>query len=82
MLRGLPASSLHNVSILHYADDTIIFGGYDIMEAAVLKWILFVNFHKSYDIICCFEIWSGLSINFHKSLMVHLGRSKICRTYH
>lgn len=63
---GLPASSLHKISILQYADGTILFDTYDIKEAAMLKFIL-----------CCFEVWLGLYVNFHKNSIVHLGRTEI-----
>ena len=44
------------VSILQYADDTVIFMENDLQKAANMKLIL-----------CLFEQLSGLKINFHKS---------------
>jgi hypothetical protein len=44
------------VSILHYADDTIIFLEHDLEKALNMKLVL-----------CIFEQLSGLKINFHKS---------------
>jgi hypothetical protein len=44
------------VSILQYADDTIIFMEHDIQKVLNMKLIL-----------CIFEHLSGLKINFHKS---------------
>ena len=44
------------VSILQYADDTILFMSHDFDKALNMKLIL-----------CIFEQLSGLKINFHKS---------------
>ena len=44
------------LSILQYADDTILFMNHDIEKGANMKMILFA-----------FEQLSGLKINFHKS---------------
>jgi hypothetical protein len=44
------------VSILQYADDTILFMEHDLQKALNMKLIL-----------CIFEKLSGLKINFHKS---------------
>ena len=44
------------LSILQYADDTIIFLDHDIEQAKNMKFLLSV-----------FEQMSGLKINFHKS---------------
>ena len=43
------------LSILQYADDTILFMDHDIEKATNMKMIL-----------CAFEQLSGLKINFHK----------------
>jgi len=51
------------ISILHYTDDTLLFGWQDMEEVMILLWIL-----------RCFEVWSGLRINFHKSALVLLGQ--------
>lgn len=48
---------------LQYADDTLLFGRSNIKQAVILKWIL-----------RCFEVWSGLKINFHKSSLGWLGK--------
>ena len=44
------------VSILQYADDTIIFMEHDLAKARNMKLVL-----------CLFEQLTGLKINFHKS---------------
>ena len=50
------------VSILQYADDTILFMEHDIEKAVNMKLIL-----------CLFEQLSGLKINFHKSEVFGFG---------
>ena len=57
------------ISILQYADDTILFLEHDIAKAVNMKLIL-----------CIFEQLSGLKINFHKSEIFTFGRQKIWRT--
>ena len=47
---------------LQYADDTLLFGRDTLGPALALKGILL-----------CFEKWSGLRINFHKSALIFLG---------
>ena len=53
------------VSILQYAEDTIIFMEHDIAKARNMKLV-----------ICLFEQMSGLKINFHKSELFCFGRAK------
>jgi hypothetical protein len=53
------------LSILQYADDTILFMGHDIEEAKNLKLLL-----------CVFEQLSDLKINFHKSELFCYGEAK------
>jgi hypothetical protein len=53
------------VSILQYADDTIIFMEHDLEKALNMKLI-----------ICIFVQLSGLKINFHKSEIFCFGRAK------
>ena len=53
------------LSILQYADDTIIFLENDLEQAKNLKLLL-----------CAFEELSGLKINFHKSELFCLGQAK------
>jgi hypothetical protein len=53
------------VSILQYADDTIIFLEHDLEKAVNMKLVL-----------CIFEQLSGLKINFHKSDMYCFGHAK------
>jgi hypothetical protein len=53
------------VSILQYADDTILFMEHDIDKAENMKLIL-----------CLFEQLSGLKINFHKSKLFCFGKAK------
>jgi hypothetical protein len=53
------------VSILQYADDTILFMEHDLQKAVNMKLIL-----------CIFEQLSGLKINFHKSEIFCFGKAK------
>ena len=53
------------LSILQYADDTILFMDHDIEKATNMKMIL-----------CAFEQLSGLKINFHKSEIFCFGQAK------
>jgi hypothetical protein len=53
------------VSILQYADDTIIFLDHDLEKALNMKIIQ-----------CIFEQLSGLKINFHKSEIFYFGNAK------
>jgi hypothetical protein len=53
------------VSILQYADDTILFMEHDLDKAVNMKLIL-----------CIFEQLSGLKINFHKSEIYCFGKAK------
>jgi len=53
------------LSILQYADDTILFMDHDIEKARNLKLIL-----------CAFEQLSGLKINFHKSEIFCYGKAQ------
>jgi hypothetical protein len=53
------------LSILQYADDTIIFLDHDLSSARNLKILL-----------CAFENLSGLKINFHKSEVFCFGEAK------
>ena len=57
--KGLIGGLVPGVSILQYADDTILFMEHDIAQARNMKLIL-----------CLFEQLSGLKINFHKSTLV------------
>jgi hypothetical protein len=53
------------ISILQYADDTILFMENDLGQAANMKLLL-----------CAFEQLSGLKINFHKSEVFCYGEAK------
>ena len=53
------------LSILQYADDTILFMDHDIEKATNMKMLL-----------CAFEQLSGLKINFHKSEIFYFGEAK------
>ena len=53
------------LSILQYADDTILFMDHDIEKATNMKMLL-----------CAFEQLSGLMINFHKSETFCFGQAK------
>jgi hypothetical protein len=56
------------VSILQYADNTILFMDHDFEKARNLKAIL-----------CAFEQVSGLKISFHKSYIFCFGTAKECK---
>src|SRR5207244_6671552 len=56
-----------SLSILQYADDTIIFMNHGIEQAKNMKLFL-----------CVFEQLSGLKINFHKSELFCYGEAKHC----
>jgi hypothetical protein len=56
------------ISILQYADDTILFLEHDIAKAVNMKLVL-----------CIFEQLSGLKINFHKSETFCFWQGKGCR---
>jgi hypothetical protein len=53
------------ISILQYADDTILLMEHDLQKALNMKLIL-----------CIFEELSGLKINFHKSKVFYFGKAK------
>ena len=53
------------ISVLQYADDTILFLEHDLAKAINMKLIL-----------CLFEQLSGLKINFHKSEVFCFGKAK------
>jgi hypothetical protein len=53
------------VSILQYADDTILFMEHNLEKAVNMKLIL-----------CIFEQLSGLKINFHKSEIFYFGKAE------
>jgi hypothetical protein len=59
------------LSILQYADDTIIFIDHDPEQAKNLKLLL-----------CAFELLSGLKINFHKSEIFCYGEAKEMEHYY
>ena len=54
-----------SLSILQYADDTILFLEHNLEQAHNMKLIL-----------CAFEQLSGLKINFHKSEIFYFGEAK------
>jgi hypothetical protein len=65
-VRGLvPHLVDDGISILQYADDTIIFMKNDLEQATNMKLLL-----------CAFEQLSGLKINFHKSEVFCYGEAK------
>ena len=55
------------LSILQYADDTILFLDHNMLQARELKLVL-----------STFEQLSGLKINFHKSELFTYGKAKDC----
>jgi hypothetical protein len=65
LLTGLASKNSESVSILQYADDTILLFKDNLEQARNLKFLL-----------CLFEQMSGLKINFHKSEVYCLGRAK------
>ena len=65
-IRGVIPNLLDDgLSILQYADDTIIFIDHDLEQVKNLKLLL-----------CAFEQVSGLKINFHKSEIFCYGAAK------
>ena len=54
-----------SLSILQYADDTILFVDHNIEKATNMKMLL-----------CAFEQLSGLKINFHRSEIFCFGQAK------
>src|ERR1041384_7654925 len=54
-----------SVSVLQYADDTILFMEHDLAKARNMKLVL-----------CLFEQLSGLKINFNKSKLFCFGRAE------
>ena len=65
-LRGVvPHLVEGGLSILQYADDTVLFMEHDLEQAQNMKLIL-----------CAFEQLSGLKINFHKSELFCFGEAK------
>jgi hypothetical protein len=63
--RVIPHLVDNGLSILQYADDTIIFLDHDLEHAKNMK-----------SILCVFEQLSGLKINFHKSEIFCFGKAK------
>jgi hypothetical protein len=63
--RLIPHLVDRGVSILKYADDTIVFMKHDLEKALNMKLVL-----------CIFEQLSGLKINFHKSELFCFGQAK------
>ena len=57
------------LSILQYADDTILFMDHNLEQA-----------HNMRTILCVFEQLSGLKINFHKSEIFCFGEAKNCES--
>jgi hypothetical protein len=65
-IRGLvPHLVEDGISILQYADDTILFMEHDLEQAANMKLLL-----------CAFEQLSGLKISFHKSELFCYGEAQ------
>ncbi|WVZ74625.1 hypothetical protein U9M48_022786 [Paspalum notatum var. saurae] len=63
----IPHLMENGLSILQYADDTVIFLDHDLELARNMKALL-----------CMFEKLSGLKINFHKSEIFCFGQAKEC----
>lgn len=66
LTKGLPERNTASITNLQYVDDTLIFENCNLGEAIVIKCIL-----------VCFEAWSDLQINYHKSFLVNLGRRNL-----
>jgi hypothetical protein len=65
-ISGIVPHLVHDeISILQYADDTIIFMDHDLEKAQNMKLLL-----------CAFEQVSGLKINFHKSELFCFGEAQ------
>lgn len=62
-LRRAPNTSFVN---LQYANDTLIFGSGSVRDVVTIKWVL-----------CYYETWSGLKVNFIKSSLVCLGSRNV-----
>lgn len=62
-IQGLLGSISSSFTNFQYADDMLIFDKCHFRQACVIKCIL-----------VCFETWSRLKINFHKSSLICLGR--------
>jgi hypothetical protein len=68
LIRGVITHLIEEgLSILQYADDTVIFLDHDLELAKNMKLLL-----------CAFEQLSGLKINFHKSEIFCFGQAKDC----
>lgn len=70
MISGLPRSSNSEFVNLQYVGDALIFRMCDIQQAIILK-----------DILSCFELWSSLRINYHKSSMISLSRFSLASEF-
>jgi hypothetical protein len=65
-IRGLAPHLVDDgISILQYADDTILFMEHNLEQVANMKLLL-----------CAFEQLSGLKINFHKSELFCYGEAQ------
>ena len=70
LLSGVVAHLVDDgLSILQYADDTILFMDHNLEQA-----------HNMRTILCAFEQLSGLKINFHKSEIFCFGEAKNCES--
>lgn len=49
-----------------HADNTLLLGQCSVKQAIIIKWIL-----------CCFDVWSGLKINYHKNSLINLGKENL-----
>jgi len=67
----IPHLAEDGLSILQYADDTVIFMSHDVAKAVNMKLLL-----------CTFKQLSGLKINFHKSKFFCFGKAKDHEEYY
>ena len=69
-VRGVVPHLVNNgLSILQYADDTIIFMDHDIVQPKKMKLIL-----------CAFEQLPDLKLNFHKSKIFSFEQARDCES--
>lgn len=66
IVAGLHVNKRKSIMNLQYAVDMLIFGKTSLEQAILLKWLL-----------CSFETWSELKINFNKSQLVFMENQDI-----
>lgn len=66
LIEGLLGNSSIQIINIQYVDNTLIFSNCNIHQATLLKGIM-----------RCFELWLGLSINYHKSSLIILSERSL-----